>query len=214
MKKIKIKKSQLLLLGSLIIIIGVLVLTYNKIILIKEEVFNEVRLSVLDKKDNKKEEKVTVPEITNKEEKQDTSEKKEEKHYSFRYLGYLEIPKIKLKRGFLDKDNKYNYVDYNIMISPSSSYPDEDGGNVILFGHSGAGPAGYFHSLNKLEPGDKATITYKGNRYTYSLVKIEEQDKTGTVAIHRPDIYTKSLTLVTCTLGSDTKQTIFIFNIV
>ena len=49
-------------------------------------------------------------------------------------------------------------------------------------------------------------------RYTYSLVNTYEVEKDGTVAIYR-DYSKKVLTLITCTKNSDTKQTVFIFEL-
>ena len=139
---------------------------------------------------------------------------KKKRTYNYNYIGYLEVPRVGLKRGFLNKDDKYNNIQYNIMISPSSNMPDEERGNVILIAHSGDSYISYFAYLYKLKLGDKAYITYNGKRYAYSLVKIEEEPKTGTIAIHRPDYNTKSLTLITCTKDNDYTQTVYIFNIV
>ncbi len=213
MKKIKLKKSQRIILGSLIILVGIMFLSYGKFMNLREEVYEEVKLSLID---NGEEEVVNneVAETPIAKNVQNASVNEKKRTYNYNYIGYLEVPRVGLKRGFLNKDDKYNNIQYNIMISPSSNMPDEERGNVILIAHSGDSYISYFAYLYKLKLGDKAYITYNGKRYAYSLVKIEEEPKTGTIAIHRPDYNTKSLTLITCTKDNDYTQTVYIFNIV
>ncbi len=213
MKKIKLKKSQRIILGSLIILVGIMFLSYGKFMNLREEVYEEVKLSLID---NGEEEVVNneVAETPIANNVQNASVNEKRRTYNYNYIGYLEVPRVGLKRGFLNKDDKYNNIQYNIMISPSSNMPDEERGNVILIAHSGDSYISYFAYLYKLKLGDKAYITYNGKRYAYSLVKIEEEPKTGTIAIHRPDYNTKSLTLITCTKDNDYTQTVYIFNIV
>jgi len=212
-KKIKLKKSQRIILGSLIILVGIMFLSYGKFMNLREEVYEEVKLSLID---NGEEEVVNneVAETPIAKNVQNASVNEKKRTYNYNYIGYLEVPRVGLKRGFLNKDDKYNNIQYNIMISPSSNMPDEERGNVILIAHSGDSYISYFAYLYKLKLGDKAYITYNGKRYAYSLVKIEEEPKTGTIAIHRPDYNTKSLTLITCTKDNDYTQTVYIFNIV
>ena len=107
----------------------------------------------------------------------------------------------------------YNNVNRNIQIIKSSSYPDEENGNTILASHSGTSSISYFKNLYKLEVNDEAKIYYKNNTYTYKLNNIYNVPKTGTVNIKR-DIYKTTLTLITCTKGSKTEQTVYIFNLV
>ncbi len=213
MKKIKLKKSQRIILGSLIILVGIMFLSYGKFMNLREEVYEEVKLSLID---NGEEEVVNneVAETPIAKNVQNASVNEKKRTYNYNYIGYLEVPRVGLKRGFLNKDDKYNNIQYNIMISPSSNMPDEERGNVILIAHSGDSYISYFAYLYKLKLGDKAYITYNGKRYAYTLVKIEEEPKTGTIAIHRPDYNTKSLTLITCTKDNDYTQTVYIFNIV
>jgi len=212
-KKIKLKKSQRIILGSLIILVGIMFLSYGKFMNLREEVYEEVKLSLID---NGEEEVVNneVAETPIAKNVQNASVNEKKRTYNYNYIGYLEVPRVGLKRGFLNKDDKYNNIQYNIMISPSSNMPDEERGNVILIAHSGDSYISYFAYLYKLKLGDKAYITYNGKRYAYTLVKIEEEPKTGTIAIHRPDYNTKSLTLITCTKDNDYTQTVYIFNIV
>ena len=125
------------------------------------------------------------------------------------YIGYLNIPKINLIKGFLDKRSTENDVEKNILVVEGSSYPDIDKGNLILAGHSGTGWKAFFNDLYKLNKDDVAYVTYKNKKYTYKIVNIYTQPKIGTIAIYRN--YDKTtLTLVTCTNDDSTTQTIYI----
>lgn len=100
------------------------------------------------------------------------------------YIGTLSIPKINLNKGFTAIDSEYNTVNKNVEVVKGSTYPDM-GGNLILAAHSGTSYLAYFKNLYQLENGDIAYIEYKNKRYTYKIVNIYEQDKTGKIAIYR-----------------------------
>ncbi len=125
------------------------------------------------------------------------------------YIGYLNIPKINLTKGFLSKNAPDNNVDKNLYLVPDSSYPDVEKGNLIIAGHSGNSWNSFFNDLYKLEKGDYAYVTYKNKKYTYKITNIYKQDKVGTIAIYR-DYNKTTLTLVTCTNYESTTQTIYI----
>lgn len=203
------------MLGSLLVFIGFVTLSYGHLKVLKEFIYENVRLGILmdDTKNNKEEvkqeETVTVPTENPPVEEE---EKKQNKVY-YNYIGYLEIPKIKLKRGFVDKDSKYNNIQYNVTISNVSNMPDVENGNFILYAHSGDAYISYFAYLYKLQIGDYAYVTYNDIKYTYQLVKIENLPKTGILELSRPNVYTKELTLITCTKDSDTEQTVYYFDI-
>lgn len=91
--------------------------------------------------------------------------------------------------------------------------PDVDKGNLILAAHSGNCWVCYFDKLYTLSTGDKASVTYNGYKYTYELKNVYNVPKTGSVEVKR-DINKTVLTLITCTHGSDTEQTVFIFELV
>ena len=125
------------------------------------------------------------------------------------YIGYLTIPKIYLKKGFLDMRSELNNVEQNVTVISGSSYPNKEKGNLILAAHSGTGWKAFFNDLYKLSTGDKAIVSYKGKTYTYTIVNIYKQEKTGKVAIYRN--YDKTtLTLITCTNFDNATQTIYI----
>lgn len=223
MKKInKLKKSQILLIGSFLILVGVYIFFSGHFERLKEEIYEEFRLSFIKSEavSSSDANKVTDSEgVSNLETNNSNSSANSGTNTvapkkGYQYIGYLEIPKIKLKRGFLNKDSKYNTIEYNIMVSYNADYPDVFNGNFILIAHSGDAYISFFAYLYKLKVGDKAYVTYNGQKYTYQLVKIEEQPKTGTIAIHRPNYEVSGLTLITCTKNNDFTQTIYIFEMI
>lgn len=128
------------------------------------------------------------------------------------YIGYLEIPKIKFKRGFYDTSSSLNDVEANIEVIKGSSMPDVLNGNLIIAGHSGTGWKAFFKDLYKLELNDEATVTYNGSNYIYKIVNIYKEKNTGTIGIRRN--YNKNtLTLVTCTKDDSSTQTIYILEL-
>ena len=129
------------------------------------------------------------------------------------YVGYLNIPKINLKKGFTEKNSKYNTVSKNIQILSASDYPDKELGNVIIAAHSGNSSVSYFNKLYLLDVGDYAYIEYEGIKYTYKIVKIYNIDKTGKAEIIR-NKNVSTLTLITCTKNNKTTQTIYISELV
>lgn len=129
------------------------------------------------------------------------------------YIGYLEIPKISFKKGFVDINSQDNVVSKNITIISGSKYPNINKGNFIIAGHSGTGVHSYFKNLYKLSVNDKAYVYYKDVKYTYKIVKIYKQPKNGSIAIYR-DYNKTTLTLVTCTKDDKTTQTIYIAELV
>lgn len=129
--------------------------------------------------------------------------------YSKYYVGYLTIPKLDLKKGFTEIDNKYNNVNRNIEVIKPSNYPDVAKGNFIIAGHSGSSSVSFFKDLYKLELEDEVYITYNGTDYKYKIKNIYTDIKDGDVVIRRNKNAT-TLTLITCTKGDKTTQTIYI----
>ncbi len=212
-KKRKVKKSHLLLIGSLLVFVGVLVLSYNHLLLLKNQVFSDMLISMSDvdsTDDGKKTEQLEVPTVDN---VSDGTVYKEESIDYNKYLGVIEIPKIGLKRGFYNTNSRYNNIEYNVTLVKGSTMPDVANGNLILMAHSGDAYISYFAYLYRLNIGDSAYITYRGNKYKYNIVNIYNVDKNGKVSIYRN--YDKTtLTLITCTKNDDTKQTVYILELV
>ena len=211
----KVKKSQILLLGSLLIFLGEIALSYNFIKGLKEDVFEDMKQLILgseievnenDVVDNKMEVETQTETTDN------NSNANRTVNYD-KYLGVLEIPKIGLKKGFYNVDSRYNSIQYNVTVIQGSTMPDVNGGNLMLMAHSGDAYISFFRYLYKLNVGDTAYVTYGGRKYQYNIVNIYNVDKTGTVTIERNfDITT--LTLITCTYNDDTKQTVYIAELV
>ena len=214
-RKNKNIKSQLFKVGFFFLIVGIFVFISTPLTKLKEEVFEEMRLAIFQANINKNNNNNTTINNVNTENLEVTSEnvtqaEENEKKANYSYIGELSIPKIKLKRGFVSKESRYNNIEYNITIANEANYPDVPMGNFILMAHSGNAYISFFDKLYKLQIGDEASVSYNANTYNYRLTNIYNQAKTGTVAIYRnPNV--KTLTLITCTHNDDYNQTIYIF---
>ena len=179
---------------------------------LKGEVFEEMRLAIFElniNKNNTTINNVNTENLTVTNENTEVAEEND-KTANYSYIGELSIPKIKLRRGFVSKESRYNNIEYNITIANEADYPDVPMGNFILMAHSGNAYISFFDKLYRLEIGDEASVSYNAVTYNYRLTKIYNQAKTGTVAIYR-DVTKKTLTLITCTHNDDYNQTIYIF---
>ena len=204
------KTSTVLLFSIIVFILGLYLISYNYLVAKKEKIYSKMNLLLYEDEiperidDNKQ---VTEPEVV-KEEK----EVKEQKNISYNYIGKIQIDKINLNRGFLDINSPYNNVSRNVTVIEKSSYPDVENGNLILAAHSGNCAICYFDKLYKLALNDKAIVDYNNYKYTYILKDIYNVPKTGEVEIRR-NIDQTVLTLITCTHGSDTEQSVYIFEL-
>ena len=210
----KVKKSQILLLGSLLIFLGEIALSYNFIKGLKEDVFEDMKQLILGSEIEVKENDVVDNNVKVETQTETTDNSNANRTVNYdKYLGVLEIPKIGLKKGFYNVDSRYNSIQYNVTVIQGSTMPDVNGGNLMLMAHSGDAYISFFRYLYKLNVGDTAYVTYGGRKYQYNIVNIYNVDKTGTVTIERNfDITT--LTLITCTYNDDTKQTVYIAELV
>ena len=210
----KLSKNVKITLSILLIFIGIILISFTYLSGIKSNLFNYKNISLL-------EEEVTLPEelidieidtTTTAPTEITTTVSTTKVVNKDNYIGYLEVPKIKLKRGFLSLDSKRNSVKYNVMLIEGSSMPDVKNGNLILAAHRGNSSVSFFDKLYKLSNGDTAIITYNKKKYTYKLVNNYLVPKTGKVTISRNgDINT--LTLITCTRYGNDTQTVFIFEL-
>ncbi len=212
-RKSKNLKSQLFKVGFFFLIVGILVFISTPLRKLKDEVYEEMRLAIFQLNIN--ETNNTTINNVNTENLEVTSENTEkaeanDKKANYSYIGELSIPKIKLRRGFVSKESRYNNIEYNITVANEANYPDVPLGNFILMAHSGNAYISFFDKLYKLQIGDEASVSYNAVTYNYRLTSIYNQAKTGTVAIYRnPNV--KTLTLITCTHNDDYNQTIYIF---
>ena len=195
----RISPEMIAIIGSITILIGGFFLSYNYIQSKKVMAFDYISNVFYDQNQ----------EIIVSDGEQQVEEEEDLGEVTNNYIGYLTIPKINLKKGFLDKRSPDNDVEKNILVVEGSSYPTKDKGNLILAGHSGTGWKAFFNDLYKLNKGDKAIVTYKGKTYTYKITNIYTQPKVGKIAIYRN--YDKTtLTLITSTNQDSTTQTIYI----
>ncbi len=203
-KKKRISPNTVALIGAFVITLGGFFILYNFISdkkllaydYMNEQIYNETETEIYS---------VNTTEVTADEEETKTQNYQDIESY----IGYLEIPKIKFRRGFYNIDSKLNTVEANIEIIKGSEMPDVTNGNLIIAGHSGTGWKAFFKDLYKLEVGDEAIVTYAGVNYKYKITNIYKERNTGTVSIKRN--YDKTtLTLITCTKDDSSTQTIYI----
>ena len=203
-KKKRISPNTVALIGAFVITLGGFFLLYNFISdkklfaydYMNEQIYNNNETEIYS---------VNTTEVTTDEEENKTQNYQDIESY----IGYLEISKIKFRRGFYNIDSKLNTVEANIEIIKGSEMPDVTNGNLIIAGHSGTGWKAFFKDLYKLEVGDEAIVTYAGINYKYKITNIYKEKNTGTVSIKRN--YDKTtLTLITCTKDDSSTQTIYI----
>ena len=204
--KKSMRKSQLLLLGSFLVFIGLFVLSYNHLVFLKSQVFANMEIAIADSFISTGDEKeIEVPTADNVSDGTVYEQSAQEIDYS-NYVGVIEIPKIGLKRGFYNTDSRYNSIEYNVSMVKGSTMPDVVNGNLMLMAHSGDAYISFFAYLYLLDTGDNVYVTYK-------IVNIYTAPKTGKVAIYR-NYNRTTLTLITCTKNDDTTQTIYIAELV
>ncbi|MBR1717717.1 MAG: sortase [Bacilli bacterium] len=208
----RVKKSQVLTIGSLFIFVGFIFLTFNYFLKLRDEVYSDMKIAMMD------DEPVKIENVVEEAPVLENVEVEEEKPTNYvvdysKYFGVLEIPKIGLKRGFYNVDNRYNNIQYNVTMANGSTMPDVHGGNLILMAHSGDAYISYFAYLWRLNIGDSAFVTYNGYRYEYRIVDIYEVPKNGIVRIRR-NLGQTTLTMITCTKNNDYTQTVYISELV
>ena len=203
-KKKRISPNTVALIGAFVITLGGFLSFYNFISdkkllaydYMNEQIYNDNETEIYN---------VNTTEVATDEEETKTQNYQDIESY----IGYLEIPKIKFRRGFYNIDSGLNTVEANIEIIKGSEMPNVTNGNLIIAGHSGTGWKAFFKDLYKLEVGDEAIVTYAGVNYKYKITNIYKERNTGTVSIKRN--YDKTtLTLITCTKDDSSTQTIYI----
>ena len=207
------RKSQLFIVGSFLIIVGVGILG-GKIVNNYLDKKQEQDL-INDFYEQQEEYVVDVPVMEEelvKEEVAEQEEKKETTTPTINYIAVIKIPKIGLEKGLASKGSYWNNVNRNIEILSESDMPDVDKGNVILASHSGNSSISYFKKLNKLQNDDTVSIVYNGKEYKYKMVNSYEIEKNGYAHIVR-NAEKSTLTLITCKHNTD-KQIVVICELV
>lgn len=199
--------------GVILIFLGITLLLTNYISDKREEIFSSMNLELSN--EMLEDDSLENDTGNEREESVDTEQDIEKTNivdYES-YAGILEINKIGLYKGFYAKESSLNNVKFNLKILDVSSYPDEEAGNVIIIGHSGNYSNSYFANLYQLQVGDMASVYYNNQKYNYSIVNIYNEDKDGTVTIYRNQ-EKNTMTLITCTKDDETKQTVYILELV
>ena len=199
-------KSQLYIIGSLLLLIGISILSFKFFIYYKEiKLEKNVLNGFYEEQEIIKE---NIDEI-NKDSQDDI--KTGDIVDTTNYIAVLKIPKIKLEKGLVSKESIDNNVEKNIQILTESSMPDKENGNVILVGHNGNGSTSYFRNIHKLNLDDEVSIYYNGYEYKYKVMNSYKVKKTGKVDVIRNN-NKNTLTLITC-YGED-KQLIVICELI
>ena len=106
---------------STIIVVGIILVFFGSSFFIYNH-FEKQRQDIQDTE--KIEEFFEVEETTEEVEQEEVVEEKPVEKKQENYIGILEIPKIKLKRGLVDKNSSSNNVNKNIYTVKETTYPD------------------------------------------------------------------------------------------
>ena len=205
------KREQLIkLVASFIFLIGSFMyigrIAYNYYIELRD--YNKAQEFLNIGKEEVEEIKVNIDE----EEIKEQPKQEEKKTSNYNYIGVLEIPKINIKRGFLNIKDKGNNVNKNLQVIKGSDMPNVKNGNLIIAAHSGNSCISYFKNLHKLSNDDVAYVYFNNIKYTYKVVGKYDAEKNGKVKIHR-DNKKNTLTLITCSQTDKTKQIVYILEL-
>ena len=205
------KKEQLIkLVASFIFLIGSFMyigrIAYNYYVELRD--YNKAQEFLNIGKEEVEEIKVDIDE----EEIKEQPKQEEKKTSNYNYIGVLEIPKINIKRGFLNIKDKGNNVNKNLQVIKGSDMPNVKNGNLIIAAHSGNSYISYFKNLHKLSNDDVAYVYFNNIKYTYKVVGKYDAEKNGKVTIHR-DNKKNTLTLITCSQTDKTKQIVYILEL-
>ena len=187
-KRKKTSKTIFVVIGSLFLLIGVSLISYDFFSKRNVEINEQMAI----------EEFYTSQEEIKEESTNDTQKVEEvKKQNKINYIAILKIPKIDLERGLVDPKSYLNDVKYNLEIVEGSSMPDIKNSNLIIASHSGTARISYFRNLNKLSINDEILLIYKNKTYKYKVSNKYEIEKTGTAKIIRNNNKT-TITLITC----------------
>lgn len=205
------KREQLIkLVASFIFLIGSFMyigrIAYNYYIELRD--YNKAQEFLNIGKEEIEEIKVDIDE----EEIKEQPKQEEKKTSNYNYIGVLEIPKINIKRGFLNIKDKGNNVNKNLLVIKGSDMPNVKNGNLIIAAHSGNSYISYFKNLHKLSNDDVAYVYFNNIKYTYKVAGKYDAEKNGKVTIHR-DNKKNTLTLITCSQTDKTKQIVYILEL-
>lgn len=200
--------------GVILIIGGTLALLSDYIKEKRDVVFSEMNLALSNMSSDNISTEQLDNQIEEEIEEENIGEEIVDTNYTYEeFLGIIDIPKIGLYKGFYNKNSNLNNVKFNLYVLPESTYPDTDKGNLMIAGHSGNYNNSYFANLYQLVIDDTIIIHYNNLKYTYKIVNIYYEEKDGDVRIFR-NKDKNTLTLITCTKDDNTKQTIYIAELI
>ncbi len=208
----RISPNAIAIIGSILALIGGFFLSYNYVQQKKVYAYDYMA-NVFYNDEHSNDNTQDVIEQTEKTEENNEAVEEEKKNKVYNYIGYVEIPKINVNKGFVDVNSEDNNVDRNVYVVSGSTYPNVENGNFILAAHSGTGWNAFFNNLYKVTTGDTVNVKYNNQKYTYKITNIYNQEKTGKVAIYR-DHSKSTLTLITCTNNNNHSQTVYIAELV
>ena len=192
------KINRIYFIGIFIFLCGAI--SFTSYYFIKFHNRKEIEVKVEEYIDNSS--KVTV-------EESETQEEKESVGVNYNaYDMVIEIPSINLKYGLYDINSRYNSVNYGLQILRESDMPNVTNGNLVIAGHSGTSSISYFRYLYRLKNDDLVFIYYKGTKYIYKINNNYEEEKDGSITIHRDNNKT-IIALITCKSRSN-NQYVFI----
>ena len=130
------------------------------------------------------------------------------KYYNgFIMIGYIEIPKIKIKYPILEEETVSSLEQSVVVRYPARAKLNEPG-NVVIAGHNYRNGM-FFSNLKKVAVGDKVNITdQNGKTLIYNIYEIYETTPEDTKYITRNTDGNTEVTLVTCT--DDSKARIIV----
>ena len=198
-RKVKIENKHLLIIISAFLILGsIFLLVYKYYGLYESQKQEEKSIEIFFQEIPQVEQEINEEQVEEESKQEDV----------INYVAVLEIPKINLKRGLVDRTSKYNDVDINIYTLKESIFPNEQtNSHVVLASHSGSGYHSYFRKLNNLEMEDKVYLYYENIKYIYEITDRYEVEKTGTVSLKQTT--GSDITLITCISGTN-KQVVFV----
>lgn len=194
------KYSFITCVGIILIFVGASILIYDYYSNKNKDKMNDDLIEVFfDTENDDKNEEIAVD--------NEETEQPNVGNVNINYFAVLEIPKINLKRGLVDKASSNNNVDRNIYIVNETTLPDEqDISHIILASHSGNAYISFFRNLNKVNVDDRIYFYYKDTKYIYKVSKKYEIEKTGKMQLKLSN--TSDMTLITCVHGTN-RQLIF-----
>lgn len=107
----------------------------------------------------------------------------------------LEIPKISLKQGIFNINDKKNQIDKNVTILNIDISNDKIN-SLILVSHSGNASNAYFKNLYKLKLNDEVILYYNDRKLIYKVNKIYSNPKNDVFSINKK--HKNKLILITC----------------